>query len=113
MAGASQERFPQFRIPDGENIPAELKIDSSKAQRELGLRLSTVRETVIDGAVTLIQLGASSYFMRGGLVRVLNKTLPSPVACPLVSGLLMCPVSRFKLWTMWLGGGLNCKTVVY
>ena len=55
--GVLQERFPQFKIPDGEDVPAELKIDNSRAQRELGLRITPARQTMIDGAVTLIQLG--------------------------------------------------------
>jgi hypothetical protein len=52
-----QKRFPQYAIPDGEVQPSEEKIDNSKAERELGLHVLPLEETLVDMAVTLISLG--------------------------------------------------------
>ncbi|KAL3150817.1 hypothetical protein ABBQ32_000577 [Trebouxia sp. C0010 RCD-2024] len=52
-----QARFPQFQIPNGEEAEAPDKIDNSKAAQELGLQVTPVEETLVDMAVTLIQLG--------------------------------------------------------
>ena len=52
-----QERFPEYDIPAGEDKPAELQFDVSKTESELGVHNRPLRETVVDGAVTLIDLG--------------------------------------------------------
>jgi len=54
---APQERFPEYDIPDGEDKPAELQFDVAKTESELGVRNRPLRETVVDGAVTLVELG--------------------------------------------------------
>ena len=55
----SQERFPQFAIPDvpEQQYDTKEKIDNSKAEKELGLQLTPAVTTFIDGIVTLVQLG--------------------------------------------------------
>lgn len=55
-----KERFPEFDIPDGKDGPTEEKIDNSKAVTELGLQITPYRETFIDTAVTLLQLGLAT-----------------------------------------------------
>ena len=53
-----KERFPEFGFDEvKETGGAEEKMDSSKVKQELGLALTPVKETIIDMAVTLIQLG--------------------------------------------------------
>ncbi|KAA6423169.1 MAG: diaminohydroxyphosphoribosylaminopyrimidine deaminase [Trebouxia sp. A1-2] len=52
-----QARFPHLQIPTGKQEDAPEKIDNSKATTELGLQLTTVNETLVDMAVTLMQLG--------------------------------------------------------
>ena len=61
-----QERFPQYKIPVGEDKPEKLETDNSRAQQELGLKYTPLHKTIIDGAVSLIQLGArlNSYYVR-------------------------------------------------
>jgi hypothetical protein len=52
-----QERFPEYDIPAGDDKPAELQFDVSKTEGELGVHNRPLKETIVDGAVTLIQLG--------------------------------------------------------
>ena len=52
-----QERFPDYDIPTGEDKPAELQFDVSKTEKELGVHNRPLRETIVDGAVTLVELG--------------------------------------------------------
>lgn len=51
-----QERFPQYEIPTGDEKPENEAIDNSKILG-LGLAITPLKETFIDMAVTLIQLG--------------------------------------------------------
>ncbi len=55
-----QERFPEYDIPAGEDKPAELQFDVSKTEDELGVYNRPLKETVVDGAVTLIDLGIAT-----------------------------------------------------
>ena len=57
---APQERFPEFDIAAGEDKPAELQFDVSKTENELGVHNRPLRETVVDGAVTLVELGIAN-----------------------------------------------------
>ena len=42
---------------DGEASEPRAAIDNGKAQRELGLQITPVRSTLVDMAVTMMQLG--------------------------------------------------------
>lgn len=55
-----QARFPHLQIPDGEPAKAPEKIDNSKSVKELGLQMTPVKETLVDMAVTLLQLGIAT-----------------------------------------------------
>ncbi|KAK9908632.1 hypothetical protein WJX75_000697 [Coccomyxa subellipsoidea] len=48
-------RFPQYRFPAGDDTPLERVADTSKAHRELGIKLRPLKETYIDMVTTLIQ----------------------------------------------------------
>lgn len=57
----AQARFPEFALPD---VPpgdwdARERIDSSRVERELGVRLTPPAATLVDAAVTLIAVGAA------------------------------------------------------
>ena len=53
----SQARFPDYDILPGQPGDASKALDTSKAQRELGLHLMPLKTSFIDMAVTLIDLG--------------------------------------------------------
>ena len=53
----SQARFPDYDILPGKEGPHEKSMDTSKAQRELGLHLMPLKTSFEDMAVTLIDLG--------------------------------------------------------
>ena len=55
-----QERFPEYDIAAGEDKPAELLFDVSKTEGELGVHTRPLKETIVDGAVTLIELGIAN-----------------------------------------------------
>ena len=55
-----QARFPELDIPEGEALAAETSIDGSKAERELGLRLTPLASSFCDMAATLIALGVAA-----------------------------------------------------
>lgn len=55
-----QEAFPQFGIPAGEDKAPEECIDASKTERELGLTVTPLRETIVDMARTLIATGIAT-----------------------------------------------------
>lgn len=58
VAAVFQERFPHYDIPDAERSPeTEEKINNDKAYKELGLSVLPIGSTLIDMAVTMIQLG--------------------------------------------------------
>ncbi len=65
-----QERFPQYAIPEVPDQEYDVKerIDSSRAARELGLRLTPEAATFVDGIVTLIQLGIAQPLPSGAPV---------------------------------------------
>lgn len=54
---APQERFPEYAFEDGEAGEPQASINNSRVQRELGLAITPVRETLQDMAATLIALG--------------------------------------------------------
>ncbi|KAK9842550.1 hypothetical protein WJX81_005642 [Elliptochloris bilobata] len=61
VAEVLRARFPEFAIPDvppGEWDVRE-RIDNSRAERELGLRLTPPCATLVDAAATLIAVGAA------------------------------------------------------
>ena len=60
IARTLQARFPQYDIPDGVDELPETTIDNSKAQRVLGLQLTPLATTLVDMAVTLIELGIAT-----------------------------------------------------
>eukprot|EP00877_Chromochloris_zofingiensis_P006216 jgi/Chrzof1/1848/Cz10g23170.t1 len=51
------KRFPQYAIKAGKAAPKEEVLDNSKVRKELGMTLTPWEESVIDMAVTLIQVG--------------------------------------------------------
>ncbi|KAL4443929.1 hypothetical protein ABPG75_011666 [Micractinium tetrahymenae] len=52
-----QERFPDFEFAAGDPGEPEEQINNSRVQRELGLAITPVKETVLDMAATLVALG--------------------------------------------------------
>lgn len=52
-----QERFPEYVFEAGEAGEPQPSINNSRVQRELGLAITPVRETLQDMAATLIALG--------------------------------------------------------
>ncbi|EIE25032.1 NAD(P)-binding protein [Coccomyxa subellipsoidea C-169] len=64
------ERFPQFKFPAGkEDDSSETSYDTSKVEKELGLRMHPLKETYVDMATTLIQRG---------IAKPVAKLLPRP-----------------------------------
>lgn len=61
-----QERFPQFDIPLGDEKAPKDSVDASKAQRELGLEVTSLKETIVDMAQTLIATGIAHPRRRKG-----------------------------------------------
>ncbi|PRW58359.1 diaminohydroxyphosphoribosylaminopyrimidine deaminase [Chlorella sorokiniana] len=57
ISAALQERFPEYAFEDGEAGEPQPSINNSRVQRELGLAITPVRETLQDMAATLIALG--------------------------------------------------------
>ncbi len=53
----TQERFPEYEFAAGAAEEAQERVNNSRVQRELGLAITPVRETVLDMAATLLQLG--------------------------------------------------------
>ena len=64
ISATLRERFPEYLIPEGEELPAETTIDNSKAARELGLQLTPLAVTLVDMAVTLVALGIATPKLR-------------------------------------------------
>ena len=52
-----QERFPEYVFEAGEAGEPQPSINNSRVQRELGLAITPVRETLQDMAATLVALG--------------------------------------------------------
>ena len=56
-----QERYPQYQFGVGEEGEGSKEmIDNSRVQRELGLSITPAKETLLDMAATLIQLGLAT-----------------------------------------------------
>ena len=64
VAGVLQDRFPKFAIQNGAEKDAEKKMDGAKVREELGLQLKPPSVTLIDMAVTAIQLGLAKPKLR-------------------------------------------------
>ncbi len=63
---ALQERFPDYDVamgPDSKPVPM---IDMAKTESELGLRLTPLKETLQDMAVTLVNLGVAKPKRKAG-----------------------------------------------
>ena len=56
-AVVSQARFPDYDLIPGQPGDTKQVLDTSKAQRELGLHLMPLSTSFVDMAVTLIDLG--------------------------------------------------------
>ncbi len=52
-----QERFPDYEFGAGDAGEPEELINNSRVQRELGLAITPVKETLQDMAATLVALG--------------------------------------------------------
>ena len=55
----AQERFPDADIAQGPDDTPHKMFDMSKTESELGLRLTPLRETLVDMAVTPMSLGVA------------------------------------------------------
>ena len=63
-AGVLQARFPHFAIQNGAEKEAEDRMDGAKVWQELNLQLKPPSVTLIDMAVTAIQLGLAKPRLR-------------------------------------------------
>lgn len=56
-----QERFPQFAFEtDFDGTSVDWTVDNSKAAWELGIRMRPLRETILDMAASMLQLGIAA-----------------------------------------------------
>lgn len=55
-----QEAFPEWDLPSGEEGGGKPTCANSKAAKDLGLTLTPLRETFLDMARTLVQLGIAT-----------------------------------------------------
>jgi nucleoside-diphosphate-sugar epimerase len=59
VSDGAQERFPEADIAQGPDDTPHKMFDMSKTESELGLRLTPLKETLVDMAITLINLGVA------------------------------------------------------
>jgi hypothetical protein len=60
-----QERYPQYQFTDDVNDRSfDFSVNNSKAERELGISLRPLQETVLDMAASMLQLGIAEPKLR-------------------------------------------------